>query len=78
MRLAYWDEEGYVSELMLASEEISSTSQSKDRSTAAGRPQAASVADIEGIKPVKEGEGKSKKRKIEAATTTSNKKVEAP
>lgn len=73
MKLAYWDEEGYVSELRLASEEIKPNSKSNETEPSTGH--GAATADEGVLKASKQSDNKSKKRKGEATATASNKKV---
>ena len=76
MKLAYWDEEAYVSELMLVADDMESNIKSNEGSTLAGKLQGAAAAEKEGIlKSVKQADGKSKKRKAEANAVASHKKV---
>jgi hypothetical protein len=75
LKLAYWDEEAYVSELLLDAEDSESRADangdSKDK-----KVQGYAVAEKEGLKkPMKESEGKTKKRKAEAGAGSSSKKV---
>lgn len=76
MKLAYWDEEAYVSELMLAPEEIKSAFKLNEENSSAGKVQGAAVAEKEGIlKATRQADGKAKKRKAEESTAASNKKA---
>lgn len=78
MKLAYWDEEAYVSELMLSMPEPEKTSKSSEVGTSAA-DKAASAAEKEGlVKGGKEIEAKAKKRKAEASAAGNKKKVEDP
>ncbi|KAH0551440.1 hypothetical protein GP486_007344 [Trichoglossum hirsutum] len=73
LKLAYWDEEAYVSELSLEAENPESRADASGDSKK--NPQGHAVAEKEGSKkPVKEPEGKTKKRKAETGTGASNKK----
>ena len=75
-KLAYWDEEAWVSELVVSSESPKlgpGTSEDHARSAA---DQAAAAAENEGLlKPSAEGESKAKKRKLEATAASKQKKV---
>lgn len=76
MKLAYWDEEAYVSELMLGSEEIKSDSKSIEENLSIGKTQGAAGAEKEGpLKSTKQTDSKIKKRKAEDSTAASNKKA---
>lgn len=74
LRLAYWDENAYVNELVVGNapnQAISDTGKA-DESVA----KAADDAATEGLlKPSKEPEAKSKKRKVDMDTSTGSKKV---
>ncbi|KAH0536441.1 hypothetical protein FGG08_006681 [Glutinoglossum americanum] len=75
LKLAYWDEEAYVSELLLEAEDP------ETRADANGdlkekRLQSYTAAEKEGLKkPTKETEGKTKKRKAETGAGPSSKKA---
>lgn len=75
-KLAYWDKEAYVSELVVTSgaQQAATATEPQVRSAA---DLAAAAAEGEGlVQPGKEGETKAKKRKAETATaTTKPKKV---
>lgn len=75
-KLAYWDEEAWVSELVISTGSPTlgaTTNEDHARSTA---DQAAAAAENEGLlKPSTEGEAKSKKRKADASGTVKQKKV---
>lgn len=75
-KLAYWDEQAWVSELIVSSttpKQIAATHDSQVRSAS---NLAAAAAENEGLlKPGKETEAKAKKRKVEASDTTKQKKV---
>ena len=76
MKLAYWDEDAYVTELTVTSAESEAKGKSKARSTS---DNAATAAQAEGLlQPGKESEAKAKKRKADAAASASNKKAAAP
>lgn len=73
LKLAYWDEEAYVSELMIS--EAPSEAQTSVVKAVAGS--AAPLAEKEGIFSVgDDAESKVKKRKADSGATTSNKKVQ--
>lgn len=76
MRLAYWDQDAYVSEFMLNSDDDRLSNPRKGRSSSGGRPRGNVAAADEGLaKQPKDGEGKAKKRKAEAGASSSNKKT---
>ena len=79
MRLIYWDDQAYASELILASSQDQQRSNSSDRgSKACGMARGAAAAEKEGlVEPSKEAEGKAKKRKAESSAAASSKKVGA-
>ena len=75
-KLAYWDEDAYVSELVVteAPDEMSSATLEARMKTATDK--AAAAAEKEGlVAPGKETEGKAKKRKAEAKDPGKLKKV---
>lgn len=75
-KLAYWDEEAYVSELMLSTGEIEKASTASEGGASAV-DKAAAAAEKEGLlKAGKESEAKAKKRKAEAAAAATKKKVQ--
>lgn len=75
VKLAYWDENAYVAELMVNAED-DFTQQPATEAGSSERSPGAALADKEGnMKPVKDSEIKSKKRKVEAGAASSNKKV---
>jgi hypothetical protein len=77
MKLAYWDEDAYVTELTVSTGEPDKTNGSGGTNSKSKYENAA-VAETEGlIKPAKEGE-KSKKRKADSAAIPSTKKVISP
>ncbi|KAI9749438.1 MAG: hypothetical protein M4579_006875 [Chaenotheca gracillima] len=74
LKLAYWDEEGYVSELVIPEQESDSKSTAPKKTSSAS--QKAAAAEKEGlVKVSKENEVKSKKRKVDAAAAANNKKA---
>ncbi len=69
MKLAYWDDQGYLSELVLANvddQPLANDNLSKSVATSVEKNL---------IKPIKEGDAKNKKRKADVATSSTNKKV---
>lgn len=73
-KLAYWDKEAYVHELLVSSgpKQAAATTESQTKSAA---DLAAAAAEGEGlVPPGKEGEAKVKKRKAEAATAAAKPK----
>jgi RNA-binding protein 5/10 len=75
MKLMYWDEAAYVSELVTAEATQISAIKSKESEHA----KLAAAAANEGlVAPGKDGEPKAKKRKVEKDSSASNKKVVAP
>lgn len=66
MKLAYWDEEGYVTELTVSTAELDT-----------GRGKSKNDRSTEGSKPVKDND-KAKKRKAENAASTGAKKLAVP
>jgi hypothetical protein len=76
LKLAYWDEEAYVSELLLETEDPEARA-GADGDSKEKKPQ--DYAAERGLKKaVKEPEGKTKKRKAEMGAGSSNKKVIFP
>ncbi len=76
-KLAYWDEEAYVSELMLTAVEPEKGPTNENGTSSADK--AAAAAEKEGlVKPGKESEAKAKKRKAEASAAATKKKVSCP
>ena len=76
MRLAYWDQDAYVSEFMLNSDDDPLSNPREGRTSSGGRPRGTVAAADEGLaRQPKDGEGKTKKRKAEAGASSSNKKV---
>ncbi|KAL8935058.1 MAG: hypothetical protein Q9216_005605 [Gyalolechia sp. 2 TL-2023] len=77
-KLAYWDKEAYVHELVVSpgAKQAAAAIESQTKSVA---DLAAAAAEGEGlVPPGKEGEAKMKKRKAEAATATAKPKKTAP
>ncbi|KAH8599262.1 hypothetical protein B0O99DRAFT_504527 [Bisporella sp. PMI_857] len=75
LRLMYWDEAAYVNELITVAPPVLTASKTREREHA----NLAVAAAREGLLPVdKDGEPKSKKRKVEKDAAVSNKKVVAP
>lgn len=76
-KLAYWDEEAYVSELMLSTGGIEKASTASE-GVGSAADKAAAAAEKEGLLKVgKESEAKAKKRKAEATAAASKKKVKS-
>lgn len=76
IKLAYWDDEAYVSELMVSSGSPKQTAASGDSQIPSAADRAAAAAENEGLlAPGKETELKAKKRKAEVKETASQKKV---
>lgn len=74
-RLMYWDEEAYVSELMLSNRENEKLAAPTEPEVSAA-DKAAAAAEKEGlVKAGKESEARAKKRKAEASAAASKKKV---
>lgn len=75
-KLAYWDEQAWVSELIVSSTTPKQTAAAHDNQVRSASDLAAAAAENEGLlKPGKETEAKAKKRKMEASDTTKQKKV---
>ncbi|KAL9026871.1 MAG: hypothetical protein Q9196_004525 [Gyalolechia fulgens] len=77
-KLAYWDKEAYVQELVVSSgaKQAAAAAESQTKSAA---DLAAAAAEGEGlVPPGKEGEARMKKRKAEAATAAAKHKKTAP
>ncbi|KAL6713446.1 hypothetical protein ACLMJK_008911 [Lecanora helva] len=75
-KLAYWDEEAWVSELVVSSGSPKLGSAANEGQVRSVADQAAAAAENEGLlKPGQEGEGKAKKRKAEASASTKQKKT---
>lgn len=76
-KLAYWDKEAFVSELVVTSSSDKQSAAGNDSSAKSAADIAAAAAEGEGlVQPGKENEGKAKKRKAETATAaTKPKKV---
>ncbi|KAL8714140.1 MAG: hypothetical protein Q9220_001868 [cf. Caloplaca sp. 1 TL-2023] len=78
-KLSYWDQEAYVSELVLSTGSPKQLSTGLDSQTRSAADLAAVAAEGEGlVQPGKENEIKAKKRKAEAATATAKPKKTAP
>ena len=77
-KLAYWDEEAFVSELVLSTGEIEKVITASDGGASAV-DKAATAAEKDGLlKAGKESEARAKKRKAEAAAAATKKKVSNP
>lgn len=75
-KLAYWDEQAWVSELIVSSTTPKQIAAAHDSQVRSASDLAAVAAENEGLlKPGKETEAKTKKRKVEASDTTKQKKV---
>lgn len=75
-KLAYWDEEAWVSELIVSSATPQQTVTSNENQVRSASDRAAAAAEKEGlVKPGKETETKAKKRKVETSDTSKAKKV---
>ena len=75
-KLAYWDEEAWVSELTVSSTTPQETVISNESQTRSASDRAAAAAEKEGlVKPGKETESKAKKRKVESSDASKAKKV---
>ena len=75
-KLAYWDEEAYVSELVVSSGSLKPSSTIGDSQIPSASDLAAAAAAGEGLlEPGKEPEAKTKKRKNDANTAGKQKKV---
>lgn len=73
-KLAYWDKEAYISELLVSSGAPQQAAAGADAQTRSAADLAAAAAEGEGlVPPGKEGELKAKKRKAEAATAAAAK-----
>ncbi|KAI9784494.1 MAG: hypothetical protein M1816_000814 [Peltula sp. TS41687] len=75
MKLAYWDEEAYVSELMLASEDNEPDLNSNERISTGKVLGAAGSEKEASLKSTKQSDNKNKKRKAEDSSAASNKKA---
>lgn len=74
-KLAYWDEQAWVSELVVSSTTPKQVA-AHDSQVRSATDLAAAAAENEGLlKPGKETEAKAKKRKVEVSDTTKQKKV---
>ncbi|KAI9808606.1 MAG: hypothetical protein M1825_003756 [Sarcosagium campestre] len=77
LRLAYWDDRAYVSELKTSSD-ADEGHDAEERKRAADKRQRSSAADKEGlVKDAKDSDGKGKKRKPDPASSGSNKKQQS-
>lgn len=75
-KLAYWDDQAWVSELMVSSTTFKQTGSANENQNRSASDLAAAAAENEGLlKPGKETEAKAKKRKIETNDITKQKKV---
>lgn len=75
-KLAYWDEEAYVSELAVSGETKDKSSAPSDSNVKLALDIVAAAAEKEGLaKPGRENEAKAKKRKAEAGAVAKLKKV---
>ena len=75
-KLAYWDEEAWVSELTVSSATPQQTVTTNEAQARSASDRAAAAAEKEGlVKPGKEAEVKLKKRKAETSDTSKIKKV---
>ena len=75
-KLAYWDEDAYVSELSVSSGSPKQSATSGETQVPSAADRAAAAAETEGIlAPGKESENKAKKRKAEAKEAASQKKA---
>ena len=75
-KLAYWDEEAYVSELAVSGETKDKMTNPGDSVVKSASNLAAAAAEKEGLaKPGKESEAKAKKRRAEAGAAAKQKKV---
>ena len=76
IKIAYWDEEAYVSELIVSMPTEEKTKQTGDIRVKSASDKAAVAAEKEGlVAPGKEAEAKVKKRKAEANASAKPKKV---
>ncbi|KAA6408327.1 MAG: rna-binding [Lasallia pustulata] len=75
-KLAYWDQEAYVSELVVSTAESGKVAGTAENQARSASDKAAAAAEKEGlIKDPKETEAKAKKRKAEASTAAKQKKT---
>lgn len=75
-KLAYWDEQAWVSESIVSSTTPKEIAAAHDNQVRSASDLLAAAAENEGLlKPGKETEAKTKKRKVEASDTTKQKKV---
>lgn len=76
-KLAYWDQEAYVSELIVSAAEPGKVSGTVENQARSASDKAAAAAEKEGlIKVSRETEAKAKKRKAEASAAAKQKKVD--
>ena len=76
MRLTYWDEEAYLSELVLTTEDIPFIQNSKEGSySTTGKPASTNATGEDGVVKETKSNDKTKKRKAETGPTTTNKMV---
>ena len=75
-KIAYWDEEAYVSELIVSMPIEEKAKQTSETRVKSASDKAAAAAEKEGlVAPGKETEAKAKKRKTEANASAKSKKV---
>lgn len=73
-KLAYWDEQAWVSELMVSSTGPKQIAAAHENQVRSASDLAAAAAENEGLlKPGKETDAKAKKRKVEASDTKQKK-----
>ncbi|KAI4255499.1 MAG: hypothetical protein L6R42_006694 [Xanthoria sp. 1 TBL-2021] len=78
-KLAYWDKEAYVSQLVVSSGSANLSAGAADPQAKSSADLAAAAAEGEGlVQPGKESEVKAKKRKAEAANSAAKSKKTAP
>lgn len=76
IRLAYWDDDAYVSELVVTEAPDETGSKTAEARAKTSADKAAAAAEKEGLlAPGKETEAKAKKRKAEAKEAAKSKKV---
>lgn len=76
IKLAYWDQEAYVSELVVSAAEPGKMAGTAENQSRSASDKAAAAAEKEGlVKVSKETEAKAKKRKAEASAAAKQKKV---
>ncbi len=76
IKLAYWDEQAWVSELVVSSITPREATAAHEHQVRSASDRAAAAAENEGL--LKETEAKTKKRKVETSDTTKQKKVCGP